>query len=733
MKVPCCKDSITTLTENATQQLIKLNCLLAKLTRSHHYSDSLQLFHQIHSSHHLRPDQYTLSTILTACANRRDIAAGNQLHAYAIRAGFKVYPHVANTLLFHYAKSEDLVSVKRVFGEIENPDIYSWTTLLSACVKLGQVGYACRLFDEMPHRNVAAWNAIITGCAENGYSEIAFNLFRRMHTLGVRHDNYTFASVLSLCSPELLDFGRQVHSLVIKTGFLVRASVTNAQLTMYFNCGSVIDAYEVFEEAETTVHDEITYNAMISGLVSTGRDEEAFIMFREMLEVCLRPTELTFVSVMTSCSRARVGQQVHAQAIKMGFETSTSVSNSAISMYSNCADLYAAQTVFERLEEKDIVSWNTMITSYAQGSFGRAAILDYLQMRREGIEPDEFTIGSLLASSDSLVTVEMIKAIALKSAHILKIQVSNALVSAFSKHGKIEQAYQIFCETSLINLISWNTIISGFQLNGFPQGCLEQFTELLMSELKPNVHTLTIVLSACASISALGHGKQVHGYIMKFGFFPETSIGNGLITLYAKCGVLDWSIRVFNSMINKDTISWNSLISAYAQHGEGKEAVNCFKAMQNSGGIEPDQATFTAVLSACSHAGLVDDGICIFNSMVNNYGLEPGADQFSCIVDLLGRAGYLDEAERLVNNKHIEVDSSVWWTLFSSCAAHGNVKLGRIVAGFLLQTELNNPAIHVLLSNIYAAAGQWEAAANARELMKRFGVMKQPGCSWIGS
>ncbi|KAF5946946.1 hypothetical protein HYC85_017174 [Camellia sinensis] len=738
MKFKCYKDSSnslisTAITENATQLLIKLNCLLSNLTRSHHYSDSFQLFHQIHSSHHLRPDHYTLSTALTACANLRDTTTGDQLHAHAIKTGLKTYPHVANTLLSLYAKSEDLVSVKWVFDEIKNPDVYSWTTLLSACTKLGQVGYACRVFDQIPQRSVAVWNSIITGCAENGYVEMAFDLFRRMHMLGVRHDNYSFASVLSLCSPELLDFGRQLQSLVIKTGFLGRASVINAQVTMYFTCGNVSDAYKVFEEAEGKVHDQIMYNAMIAGLVSVGRDEEALIMFREMQEVCLRPTELTFVSVMSSCSHARIGHQVHAQAIKMGFETCTSVSNATVTMYSSCGDLNAAHVVFERLEEKDLVSWNTVITSYAQGNFGGAATLAYLQMQREGFEPDEFTIGSLLSSSELLEIVEMIQALVIKNGLVFKIEVSNALISAFSKHGDMKQAYEIFSDMSPRNLISWNTIISGFQLNGFPVQGLDQFSLLLLSGLRPNVYTLSIVLSICADISSLRHGKQVHGYILKQGLFSEALLGNALIRMYAKSGVLVGSLRVFNTMIDKDTVSWNSLISAYAQHGEGRRAVVCFEAMLDSGGVKPDRATFTSVLSACSHSGLVDDGTRIFNSMVNNHGFEPGVDHFSCIVDLLGRAGYFDEAESVINGKHIEVDSNTWWALFSACAAHGNLRLGRIVAGFLLGNEQNNPAVYVQLSNIYATAGQWEEAANVRELMTTYGVMKQPGCSWIRS
>ncbi|XP_062005131.1 pentatricopeptide repeat-containing protein At3g49740 [Rosa rugosa] len=733
MKFNFCREALTTITESAAE-IFKVNQRLVKLNRSHCYAETLQLFTQTHSSESLRPDHYTVSVAVTACAKLRDIFFGTQLHGNAVRSGLKAYPHVANPLLSLYAKAEDLNAVRWVFDEIADPDVYSWTTLLSACVKLGHVDYACEVFDKMPHKgNVPIWNAMITGCAENGDEEVTFSLFCEMHRMGVKHDHFSVASVLSLCCLESLGFGRQVHCLVIRTGFLGRASVVNALLTMYFNCASVAEAFEVFEEAEDGVYDQITFNVMIDGLVGVGRDEEALTMFKGMQEACLRPTELTFVSVMSSCSAARVANHVHAQAIKLGFEAFTAVGNAAITMFSGCGDWQAAYLVFQTLEEKDLISWNAMISTYAQVNDSESAVLVYLQMQREGEKPDEFAYGSLLASSEYIETVQMIQAVAHKNGLILKIQVSNAMVSSYARQGQMNLAYQTFQDIKYKNLITWNAIISGFLLNGMVNEGLEQFHELLVSELSPDVYTLSIIVSMCASITSLRDGKPVHAYILKFGFSQQLCLGNALITMYAKCGVLDWSVRVFEAMNEKDIVSWNALISAYAQHGKGKEAVDCFEAMQDLSSITPEQATFTAVLSACSHAGLVDDGTRIFNSMISNYGFMPEVDHFSCIVDLLGRAGYLDEAETVINSKEIEAHPNIWWTLISSCAAHGNLRLGRIVAGYLLETEQNNPSVYVLLASIYAAAGQWEEAANVRELMNATGKAKTPGCSWINS
>lgn len=584
----------------------------------------------------------------------------------------------------------------------------------------------------MPKGHVAVWNAIITGCSDNGHEHFAFKFFKDMFRMNVRPDNYTFATMLSLCNLELLDYGKHVHSVVFKSGFLVMTSVVNSLITMYFNCGCVVEAYEVFEETEGLIRDHVTYNAMIDGFVSVERFEDAFLMFRDMHRCCVCLTEVTFVSVMSSCCCLRVGCQAQALAVKMGFDRGyIAVNNATMTMYSCFGEVNEARNVFERMEEsKDLVSWNIMISMFFQENINEEAILTYLKLRRTGIEPDEFTYGSLLGASDSLQMVEMIHSLLFKHG-LAKVEVLNALISSYGRNGKIMCAFQIFSDLPYKSLISWNSIISGFLINGCPVQGLEQFSALFNTHLKPNAYSLSLVLSICSCISAMDHGKQVHGYILRHSFDSEISLGNALVTMYSKCGSLDGSLCVFNAMVERDTITWNAIISAYSQHGQGEEAVRCFEAMQTSPGIKPDQATFTAVLTACSHTGLVDEATHIFDIMVRIYGYMPSVDHFSCIVDLLGRSGYLDEAESVITNGYFGAHSNMCWSLFSACAAHGNLRLGRKVARVLLEREHNNASVYVLLSNICAAAGQWEEAAKLRDTMKQFGTTKQPGCSWI--
>lgn len=619
----------------------------------------------------------------------------------------------------------------RVFDQIESPDLYSRTTLISACAKLGHLGYAYKLFNEMPEKELPLWNAMITGCADNGHEEMVFSMFSQMHRLGVGHDNYSFASALSSCSPGTLDRGKQVHSLVIKTGFLACVSVINALLTLYFDCRNPSEACSVFDEAGAC--DEITFNVMIDGLVDLSRGEEALVILGKMQEACLRPTELTFVSLMCSDSLTTSAEQLHAQSIKMGLQSSTLVSNAAMSMYLSYGDLRAAQMIFDQLEEKDLVSWNTIISCYVQGNLSEPAILAFLEMRKLGIEADEYSFGSLLTSLDSVELVEMVQGLLLKNGLIQKVQVCNALVSSYSRHGFIHHACEIFLGMPHRNLITWNALNSGLLLNGLLFKGLESFAQLLISGPRPNVYTLTVALTTCANVCSLRHGKQIHTYILRNSFFLCSSLGNALIAMYSKCGAFRHSLRVFSDMAERDTVSWNSMISALAQHGKGKDAVELFEAMRNETSCRPDEATFTALISGCSHSVMVNEGIEVFNTMVNYYGIVPQEDHISCLLDLVGRSGYLDEAERLIRGNHLRGHSGSLWSLFSACAAQGNLRLGRIVGRLLLEGEKDDPSVYALLSNIYAAAGQWKEADDVRELSRRSGAMKQPGCSWIGS
>lgn len=306
----------------------------------------------------------------------------------------------------------------------------------------------------------------------------------------------------------------------------------------------------------------------------------------------------------------------------------------------------------------------------------------------------------------------------------------NAMIAGYAQNGKLRVARDLFDLMPQRNLGSWNSMIVGYAQSGHGEKSFELLFEMQMANVKADQATFASVLSACASLEALEQGKCVHGYIIESGFMSDVSVGNALITMYAKCGCIEDAKSVFDNISKKNYVSCNAMIAAYAQHGYGNEALQLFEQMKQTG-MKPNHITFVGVLSACSHAGLVAEGCYYFHSMSRDYCIAPQADHYACMVDLLGRAGHLDEADKLINEMPFNPDAVVLGALLGACRIHMNVNLGERVAERLFELEPLNSSTYVLLSNIYAVAGRWDDVGKVRMIMKARGVIKKAGCSWV--
>jgi len=165
-------------------------------------------------------------------------------------------------------------------------------------------------------------------------------------------------------------------------------------------------------------------------------------------------------------------------------------------------------------------------------------------------------------------------------------------------------------------------------------------------------------------------------------------------------------------------------------HGRAREALDRFKAMEQAR-VAPSDVAFIGILNACSHAGLVDEGRNYFDRMVQMYGLKPRLEHYGCMVDMLGRAGFLEEAVEMVKKMPMKPDDVIYKALLSACKVHGNSELGAWVGTQLVELAPYDSGSYVMLSNLYASLGNWEAVANVRIKMKELDIRKDPGCSWI--
>nr|CAD1828596.1 unnamed protein product [Ananas comosus var. bracteatus] len=287
----------------------------------------------------------------------------------------------------------------------------------------------------------------------------------------------------------------------------------------------------------------------------------------------------------------------------------------------------------------------------------------------------------------------------------------NSMILGFAQHRMVARAREVFYEMPHRDEGTWSAIVKAYEMNGLELDALSAFRSMQMNLIRPNFPAIISVLTVCASLAVLNHGREVHAAMLRSFFDDDVFAASALITMYIKCGNLSNAKRVFDTFGQKDVVMWNSMITGYAQHGLGEEALAIFDNM--------------------SYTGKVKEGRKIFHSMSLNSSIKPKAEHYACMVDLLGRAGHVEEAMDLIRNMTVEADAVVWGALLGACRTHMNHEIAEIAAKKLLQLEPGNAGPYILLSNIYASSGRWREVTNLRKVMSSRNVSKSPGCSWI--
>ncbi|GAB2214860.1 hypothetical protein Drorol1_Dr00019225 [Drosera rotundifolia] len=274
-------------------------------------------------------------------------------------------------------------------------------------------------------------------------------------------------------------------------------------------------------------------------------------------------------------------------------------------------------------------------------------------------------------------------------------------------------------------------MIAGFAVVEDTEGAVNIFRRLAKEGIWPNEFTFSSVINAFASpVASAEQGKQFHAFSIKSGFSDALCVSSALVTMYAKRGNIVSANQVFKRQKERDLVSWNSMISGYAQHGHGQEALEVFKEMQSMN-MKMDGVTLIAVVSACVHAGLVAEGEKYFDMMIKKHHINPTMEHYACMVDLYGRAALLDKAMELINQMPFPAGEKVWRSLLGACCVHRNLELGKLAAKNLISLQPQDPAAHVLLSNLYARCGNWRDRAEVRKLMDKKKLKKEAGRSWI--
>ncbi|EEF40018.1 pentatricopeptide repeat-containing protein, putative [Ricinus communis] len=404
-------------------------------------------------------------------------------------------------------------------------------------------------------------------------------------------------------------------------------------------------------------------DSFIDRLCNEGRFKEAIALLCEqnrlkeaiqVLNQIDRPSPSIYSSLIQSCLKNRaleVGKKVHDHIKLSGFIPGLVISNRLLDMYAKCNDLVDAQKLFEEMGERDLCSWNVlisgcakmgllkearklfdtmperdnfswtaMISGYVRHNRPHEALELYRLMKKcENLTSNKFTVSSVLAAAAAIPCLRIGKEI---HGYIMRTGLDSdevvwsALSDMYGKCGSIEEARHIFDKMVNRDVVTWTAMIDRYFEDGRREEGFELFAELLRSGIKPNDFTFAGVLNACADLGVEGIGKQVHGHMTRADFDPFSFAASALVHMYSKCGNMVNAERVFRGMPQPDLVSWTSLIAGYAQNGHPDEALQYFELLLKSG-TRPDHITFVGVLSACAHAGLVDKGLQYFHSIMD--------------------------------------------------------------------------------------------------------------------
>ncbi|XP_058068352.1 pentatricopeptide repeat-containing protein At5g48910-like [Magnolia sinica] len=394
-----------------------------------------------------------------------------------------------------------------------------------------------------------------------------------------------------------------------------------------------------------------------------------------------------------------------------------------------------AQKLKSKSNGSDAATWDELIRAYCTHDHPLAKLpfLVYKQMQFQGIRPTQFTFPPLLKSLAACTACSegmQIHAQAVTSALISNVFIVHSLIAVYGRSAAIGAARQLFDEMSERNCVSWNVMISSYCQNGLFKEALVLFRQMAGSEFGLDRVTMVSVLPACAHLGAIGMGEWIHGRAKEGGVVNCVFLGTALVDMYCKCGFVEKAKEVFDEMPEKNIVTWNAMIGGFAMYGHSDSAFELFNSLTTLS-IRPNYVTFIGVLCACTHAGLVEEGRRYFALMREDYLIEPTIQHYACLVDLLGRAGQLVEALELVQTMPFSPDAVIWGALLGACRMHNNIELGERVMGHLVELEPRNCGNYMILSNMYADVGRWDDAAGVASKMRKHGIRKMPGCSWI--
>lgn len=739
----------------------------------------------------LSPNEFTFAMVLSACAKLRDVDRGRQVHCGVKKMGFELNSFCVGALVDMYAKCNRVSDARKVFDRAVDLDTVAWTamitgylqvgwpeeaiklfeemkrvgpvldqvafgTVLSACVRLGRLQYACELFSQMVNPNVVAWNVMISGHAKGGYEAEAVKFFLEMRKANIKTSRSTLGSILSaVAGLGALDYGLLIHALAIKQGLDSNVYVGSSLISMYTKCEKVHEAKKIFDTSDEK--NVVLWNATLAGYAQNGHAFEVIELFLNMKKCGLQPDKFTYTSILSACASPqfiKVGFQLHSVIIKSKFASNVFVENALTNMYAKSGALMEARKQFELIIDRDNISWNSIIVGYAQEEYADEALHMFRRMNLHGIMPDEVSLASILsacANVKELKQGKQVHSLSVKCGLETSLHAGSSLIDMYAKCGAIETAHKVFTSMPLWSEVSINALIAGYgQIN--LEEAKNLYQEMQASGLNPTEITYKSLLDACTVPLMLDFGKQIHCLLVKRALLCSGCdfLAVSLLSMYmsSQCKI-DAEFLFYEFPKPKSSVLWTAMISGFTQNDYSEEALQLYWEMRSENAL-PDQATFASVLQTCAVLSSLRCGRAV-HSLVFHIAFDQDELTSSALVDMyakcgdvrsslqvfqemahkndviswnsmifgLAKNGYAEEALKIfdeMRQKHILPDDVTFLGVLTACSHAGKVAEGRLIFDDMVNDYYILPRVdHVAC--MVDLLGRWGFLKEAEELI----------------
>ncbi|XP_038970799.1 pentatricopeptide repeat-containing protein At2g13600-like [Phoenix dactylifera] len=517
----------------------------------------------------LRLNEFCLTSVLAALSDGEfDVKQGKQIHCLSIKVGFLCRESMPlnNALLSMYCRCGTKAEGLRAFGEIQEPDVVSWSTIIRVL---------------------------------NG--EEALGLFGFLLSRDVDVNDFTLINVLSVIDgPEFLRGGKQIQAWCFRNGFASIISVGNALVSMYGKCRQIDDAKRVFDEM--VERDIVSWNALIAACVANGLPDRVLWLFSWMQHSSFEPNISTLSSLFEAASRfstSDLAAQIHSYIVKLGHIFDDCIATALITLYGKCGMIDESKQVFDEVDRRVLVHINKMASTFVQAGHHADAIKLFKRTRHMGMEVDNVSLSVVIKAYCAVSSIEQgrnMHSLALKLGIDRDSFVGSGLIDIYCKCGSLGEAIKVFEELPRSNLATWNAMLTGYAQHGCYDKVTNHLKKMIEEGIDPDEITfLGLLYASCHG----GHVEEACYYLNSMtedhGIGPSLEHYACVVDLLGRAGQLEEVKRIIDQMpLSLDARMWQIFLTACSIHVNVKLGEIAAQELLK---LEPDNVSAYVLLS----------------------------------------------------------------------------------------------------------------------------------------